>query len=118
MTWDAERGRFGARVALPEILLYLAPRAKLHWPAEVLSRDGNAVTIRLFNKGFGFILCLSLLGNFRKFLALYTYFSGATEKIVPSNSLTPFGEAPSNLKSSDLRKAYKLAQAKIDRSIL
>ena len=41
-------------------------------------------------------------------------FSGETEKIVPSNSLSPFSEAPANLKSSDLRKAYRLAQAKID----
>ena len=37
----------------PEIFLYQAPRARLQWPAEVLSRDGNAVRIKIFDKGFG-----------------------------------------------------------------
>ena len=117
MTWDAEKGRFGPPLALPEIVLHLAPRAKLRWPAEVLSRDGDAVTIRLFDKGIGHILCLSLFWTIVS-LSCTLSFSGTTEKVVPSNSLTPFAEAPSNLKSSDLRKAYRLAQAKIDRSIL
>ena len=45
-------GTFGPRVPPAEIVLYTAPRAKLQWPAEVLSRDGIRVTIKIFGKGF------------------------------------------------------------------
>ena len=79
----------GPRVPRPEIVLYQAPKAKLQWPAEVLSRDGDSVRIQIFDR-------LS------------------TEKLVPARSLSVFGETPGNLKSSELRKSYKLANTRLD----
>ena len=73
MTWDAQLGCWGPRVPRPEIVLYQAPRAKLLWPARVLSRDGNAVTIQLFDKGVGrsakSLLLFNVYGIFSLFMA-------------------------------------------------
>ena len=66
---------------------------------------------KIFNKGFGRFK-FSLW--WKTFDIWYCFFSGETEKIVPSNSLASFADMPTNLKSSELRKAYVQAQSKLD----
>ena len=79
------------------------------WPYSFLTKVLVVLpNLCCFSMFMAFFHCLWLL-----WIAIWS-FSGETEKIVPPNSLAPFSEAPANLKSSELRKAYRLAQAKID----
>lgn len=84
----ARDGTLGPPASKPEIVLYKAPRAKILWPVEVLSHEGDYVRILSLPK--------------------------KEEKLVPATSLSPFADVPANAKSADLKKAYKLALARLD----
>ena len=84
----ARDGTLGPPASKPEIVLYKALRAKILWPVEVLSHEGDYVRILSLPK--------------------------KEEKLVPATSLSPFADVPANAKSADLKKAYKLALARLD----
>ena len=85
----ARDGTLGPPASKPEIVLYKAPRAKILWPVEVLGHEGDFVRILSFDRK-------------------------KEEKLVPATSLSPLADIPANAKSADLKKAYKLALARLD----